>query len=153
MRWGDFQAGAVYGATMPQPPQPSFIAASLLVASGGAIGSWLRFCVARAWASAIGPVRASAFPWATLSVNVAGSLAMGLLVGWLARFGGQNEGTKLLLAVGALGGFTTFSSFSLEAMTLMQRAQPGVATLYMAASLGAGLVGVWLGLIMMRAAA
>lgn len=127
--------------------------ASLLVASGGALGSWLRFCVGRAWIAAIGPIRASDFPWATLSVNVAGSLAMGLLVGWLARYGDQSEATRLLLAVGVLGGFTTFSSFSLEAISLIQRAQPGLAALYIATSLGAGLFGLWLGLLMMRAAA
>ena len=58
----------------------------------------------------------------------------------------------MLLAVGLLGGFTTFSSFSLEVVSLIQRAQPGLAALYMATSLGAGLVGLWLGLQMMRAA-
>lgn len=124
----------------------------MLVATGGALGSWLRFCVARAWIAAIGPVRASGFPWATLSVNVVGSLAMGLLMGWLARFGDRGEATRLLLAVGVLGGFTTFSSFSLEAISLIQRA-PGLAALYISASLGAGLFGLWLGLLMMRATA
>jgi CrcB protein len=137
---------------MPQPPQPSFMTASLLVASGGALGSWLRFCVGRAWVGAIGPVRAGAFPWGTLSVNVAGSLAMGLLVGWLAR-GENGESLRLLLAVGVLGGFTTFSSFSLEVVTLIQRAQPGLAALYLAVSLAAGLTGVWLGLLLTRAPA
>lgn len=127
--------------------------ASLLVAAGGALGSWLRFCVGRAWTAAIGPVRASGFPWATLTVNIAGSLAMGLLIGWLARQGNLSEATRLLLAVGVLGGFTTFSSFSLEAISLIQRAQPGFAALYIAATLGAGLFGLWLGLLMMRAAA
>lgn len=135
---------------MPQPPQPSFLTASLLVAGGGALGSWLRFCVGRAWVSAIGPVRASAFPWGTLTVNVAGSLAMGLLVGWLARDGTASEATRLLLAVGVLGGFTTFSSFSLEVVSLIQRAQPALAALYLAASLGAGLLGLTAGLLAVR---
>ena len=152
-RWGDFYLRQVYGVKVPQPLQPSFMTASLLVASGGALGSWLRFCVGRAWVGAIGQVRASGFPWATLSVNIVGSLAMGLLVGWLARFDGNNEATRLLLAVGVLGGFTTFSSFSLEAISLIQRAQPGLAALYIATSLGAGLFGLWLGLLMMRATA
>lgn len=144
---------AVYGRAMPQSPQASFLTASLLVAAGGAAGSWLRFCVGRVWVGAIGPVRASAFPWSTLTVNVAGSLAMGLLVGWLARFGPQGEAPRLLLAVGVLGGFTTFSSFSLEVVSLMQRAQPGLAAAYLAASLAAGLAGLWLGLTLMRAPA
>ncbi|WP_159864775.1 fluoride efflux transporter CrcB [Novosphingobium sp. 9U] len=137
---------------MPQPPQPSFLTASLLVAAGGAIGSWLRFCVGRVWVSAIGPVRASAFPWSTLTVNVTGSLAMGLLVGWLARHG-AGEATRLLLAVGVLGGFTTFSSFSLEVVSLIQRTQPGLALAYLAASLGAGLLGLTAGLLAVRGAA
>jgi len=101
---------------------------------------------------AIGPARASAFPWATLSVNVLGSLAMGLVAGWLARSGGS-ETMRLLLAVGVLGGFTTFSAFSLEVVSLIERGEPGLALTYLALSLGAGLLGLWLGLLIMRAAA
>lgn len=141
------------GAAMPLPPQPSFLTASMLVALGGGVGSWLRFVVGRAWVAAAGHTRASAFPVATLSVNVVGSVAMGLLVGWLARFGGQSEATRLLLAVGLLGGFTTFSSFSLEVVLLFQRGEPGLAAFYAATSLAAGLFGLWLGLLLMRSAA
>jgi CrcB protein len=141
---------------MPQPIQPSFLTASLLVALGGGLGSWLRFVAGRGWIAALGPVRASAFPWGTLSVNIAGSLAMGLLTGWLARAGvpggSHGEATRLLLAVGVLGGFTTFSSFSLETVSLLERGQPGVALLYLAISLAAGLLGLWLGLLLMRSA-
>ena len=135
---------------MPQVPQPSFMTASLLVAAGGALGSWLRFCVGRVWVSALGPVRASGFPWSTLTVNVVGSLAMGLVVGWLARSGNSGEATRLLAAVGVLGGFTTFSSFSLEVVSLIQRAQPGPAALYVAISLAAGFLSLWFGLLLMR---
>lgn len=138
---------------MPLSPPPSFMTASLLVASGGAIGSWLRYCIGRAWTLAIGPVGASAFPWSTLSVNLSGSLAMGLLTGWLARHGSHAEPARLLLAVGVLGGFTTFSSFSLETVTLIQSGQAGLAVTYIAISLAAGLAGLWLGLQLMRAAA
>jgi CrcB protein len=137
---------------MPQPPQSSFLTASLLVAAGGALGSWLRFGVGRAWVQAIGPARASAFPWATLSVNVLGSLAMGLVAGWLARSGGS-EAMRLLLAVGVLGGFTTFSAFSLEVVSLIERGDLGLALMYLFLSLSAGLLGLWLGLLLMRAAA
>ena len=137
---------------MPQPSQPSFLTASLLVAAGGALGAWLRFSVGRLWVQAIGPVRASAFPWATLTVNVAGSLMMGLLVGWLAR-SGSSETMRLLIAVGVLGGFTTFSAFSLEVVALIERGSLGLAFLYLALSLGAGLLSLWLGLYLMRATA
>lgn len=140
----------VYGAAMPQP---SFLTASLLVATGGAFGSWLRFLVARAWTLAIGPVRAGLFPWGTLSVNIAGSLAMGLLAGWLARSGQHGEATRLLLAVGVLGGFTTFSSFSLEFVSMVQRGAAPLALAYLAASLLAGLGALALGLLVMRSAA
>jgi CrcB protein len=133
---------------------PSFLAASFYVAIGGATGSWLRFLVGRAWTAAIGPVAASAFPWATLTVNVVGSFAMGVLVGWLARFGApggiSGEGWRLLLGVGVLGGFTTFSSFSMEFALLVERGTIGMAALYVAASLVAGLAGMFAGLLLMR---
>jgi CrcB protein len=129
---------------------PSFPAASLYVATGGALGSWLRFLVGRAWTLAIGPIAASAFPWATLTVNVAGSFAMGLLVGWLARFGSHGEAWRLFLSVGLLGGFTTFSSFSMEFALLVERGTIGTAALYVALSLTMGLAGMFAGLFAMR---
>lgn len=138
-------------------PQPSFLAASLYVACGGAFGSWLRFLVGRGWSAALGPVRAGAFPYGTLTVNIAGSLLMGLLAGSLARFGQgtgmHGEATRLLLAVGVLGGFTTFSSFSLDTITLIERGNVGTAALYCGLSLAAGFASLFLGLIMMRSVA
>ncbi|MBH0112511.1 fluoride efflux transporter CrcB [Novosphingobium sp. YJ-S2-02] len=131
-------------------PQPSFIAASLFVAFGGGLGAWLRFLVGRAWSGALGPVRAGDFPYGTLTVNVLGSLLMGLLVGWLARYGSHGEGTRLFLAVGLLGGFTTFSSFSLDFVTILERGQPGLACFYAGLSVIAGFVSLFLGLILMR---
>lgn len=134
-------------------PQPSFLYASLLVAIGGGIGSWLRFVVGRGWTAALGPVRAGLFPYGTLTVNVLGSLSMGLLIGWLAGFGSHGESTRLFIAVGVLGGFTTFSSFSLDFATLVQRGEIGTAMFYVALSLVAGLGGLFLGLSIMRTAA
>jgi CrcB protein len=130
----------------------SFSSSSLYVAGGGAFGSWLRFLVGRYTLVLLGPVRASALPWATLFVNVVGSVAMGLLVGWLARHGSHGEGTRLLLGVGVLGGFTTFSSFSMEFALLVERGTPGLAALYVAVTLLAGLGGMFAGLAMMRSA-
>ena len=132
---------------------PTFLASSLYVALGGGIGAWLRFLVGRAWTHAIGPVAASAFPWATLSVNLIGSFAMGLLAGWLARFGTHGESWRLLLGVGVLGGFTTFSAFSLELANMAQRGAPGLAASYALVSLVGGLAGLFAGLAMMRVAA
>ena len=131
-------------------PQPSFLAASLLVALGGGFGAWLRFLVGRAWVAAIGPVRASDFPWGTLTVNVLGSLMMGMLVGWLARFGSHGEATRLLLSLGVLGGFTTFSSSSLDIVSLTQRGELGVAAFYTGMSVVAGVMSLFLGLSIVR---
>lgn len=138
------------GAAMPQP---SFLMASLFVALGGGLGAWLRFVTGRLFTALLGPVRASAFPWSTLTVNIAGSLAMGLVVGWLARFGSHGEGTRLFLAVGVLGGFTTFSAFSLEIINLAQRGQSTLAMFYAAISVFGGMIGLVVGLSMMRASA
>ena len=136
---------------MPQPPTPSFLTASLLVATGGAFGSWLRFTVSTLW-DAASPARSAAFPWPTLTVNVAGSMAMGLLAGWLTRLDTPGETIRLLLAVGVLGGFTSFSALSLETVSLIQRGQAGLALAYLAGSLVAGIGGLWLGLVAMRPA-
>lgn len=131
---------------------PSFLTASVLVAIGGGLGSWLRYIVSRMTVSLIGPIRASDFPWATLSVNVLGSFAMGLLVGWLARFGEGGQDLRLLIGVGLLGGFTTFSSFALEFALFIERGAIGSALTYVGLSLVAGFAGLFLGLMLMRSA-
>jgi CrcB protein len=77
---------------------------------------------------------------------------MGLLAGWLARHGTGGEQWRLLLGVGVLGGFTTFSAFSLELALLIQRGAPGTAFAYAAISVLAGLGGLFAGLALMRTA-
>jgi CrcB protein len=131
---------------------PPFLAASLYVAVGGGLGAWLRYMVGRATIALMGPVAASAFPWATLAVNLTGSLAMGVLAGWLARHGSGGELWRLLLGVGVLGGFTTFSAFSLEIVGLAQRGAPGLAAAYAGASVVFGIAGLFAGLAIMRVA-
>lgn len=122
---------------------PSFLTASLFVALGGGVGSWLRYLTYRL-------IPASTFPAATLTVNVVGSFAMGLLASWLARHGQGGEGWRLLLGVGVLGGFTTFSAFSLDFAVLVERGAIGTAAGYVAASLVAGFLGLFAGLAVMR---
>lgn len=79
----------------------------------------------------IGPAAMGIFPWATLAVNAVGSVLMGFLAGWLVRQGSaESEQLRLLLGVGLLGGFTTFSAFSLEMVMLIERGQYGFAALY-----------------------
>ena len=133
--------------TMPSP-----LLASSYVALGGAIGSLLRYQAGRGMTRWLGAEAVTAFPWATLTVNVIGSLAMGLLAGWLARYGQGSEQWRLFLGVGVLGGFTTFSAFSLEMMMLIER-QPLQGVTYALVSVLAGLTALYLGLIVMRLAA
>lgn len=125
----------------------SFFHHSLLVVLGGGIGAWLRFAAGRLFGL-------SAFPLATLSVNLIGSLAMGLLAGWLARHGADGgeggESWRLLLGVGLLGGFTTFSAFSLELVNLIQRGEGTMAALYAALSVLGGIAGLFAGLALAR---
>ena len=128
------------------------LAATAYVALGGGVGSVLRYQLGRMMTHWLGPNVVTAFPWATLTCNVLGSLAMGVLAGWLARHGSGGETWRLLLGVGLLGGFTTFSAFSLELMLLVERGQPGLATAYAGVSVVAGLAGLWLGLVAMRVA-
>lgn len=129
---------------------PSFLSASLYVGLGGAVGSWLRYMTGRWVIGLIGPVAATAFPWATLMVNVAGSFAMGLLAGKLALHGAGGEGVRLLLGVGVLGGFTTFSAFSLEFAMLIERGATMLALFYAGSSLVLGFAGLFCGLFLVR---
>ncbi|MEC9066814.1 fluoride efflux transporter CrcB [Altererythrobacter marinus] len=131
------------------------IAASLYVFVGGGAGAILRYQAGRLLTHLLGPQAVTAFPWATLAVNVIGGCAMGLLAGWLARHGGGSAGEqwRLLAGVGLLGGFTTFSAFSLELMLLIERGQPWLAATYALVSVLAGLTALYIGLIAMRIAA
>jgi fluoride exporter len=118
----------------------------LLASVGGAIGAGARHLVNVGFGRWLGPE----FPWATLFVNVAGSLVMGALIEALAlRFSGSIE-LRTFLATGILGGFTTFSAFSLDAYALMTRGDTAAALLYVAASVLLSIAGLYVGLTMTR---
>jgi fluoride exporter len=121
----------------------------LLVMIGGAFGSAARYLVSRATFAWWGPD----YPWGTLAVNLAGGLAMGLLAGTLTRFGEGGEQWRLLLGVGVLGGFTTFSAFSLDAMTMIERGDWSGAIGYAVASVIGSVAALALGLTAARALA
>ncbi|MBM3617217.1 MAG: fluoride efflux transporter CrcB [Alphaproteobacteria bacterium] len=119
----------------------------LLVFLGGGAGA-----VSRWWFSAaVTRWLGLTFPYGTLGVNILGSFAMGLLVGWLARHSPPNaQDLRTLLAVGFLGGFTTFSAFSLDSVSLIERGQWGAAALYIALSIILCVGGLFAGLLLTR---
>lgn len=120
----------------------------LLVAAGGAVGAALRYLSGIAALRLLGPN----FPWNTLFVNVSGSLAMGLLIAWLARRSAGDDAVRVFLATGVLGGFTTFSAFSLDVATLYERGALALAFAYVLASLALSVAALFAGLWLMRAA-
>lgn len=122
----------------------------LIVAAGGALGAVARYSVG-VWAQRLFP--AAQWPWATLSVNVLGGLLMGLLAGWLAFRGeADSESLRLFAAVGVLGGFTTFSAFSLETAIMIERRQFALAGGYVAASVILSVAALFVGLMVARRA-
>ena len=112
----------------------------LQVALGGALGASARYLVNVATARLAGV----GFPWATVIVNVAGSFLMGMLVVALAKTSGTRHAPFLM--TGVLGGFTTFSAFSLDTLTLYERGQPGVAAAYAAGSVVLSLAAIVAGI-------
>jgi CrcB protein len=122
-----------------------------LVFLGAGIGGALRHGVNVGCARFCG----TAFPLGTLVVNVVGSLLMGVIAGWLAFKAGEgwSQPLRLFLATGVLGGFTTFSAFSLDAVLMWERGQAGGALGYMAASVILSIAGLLAGLALVRAVA
>lgn len=117
-----------------------------LVAAGGALGALARYGVGRMLPTGV-------WPAATLTVNVVGGLLMGLLTGWLAFRGGvEQESIRLFAAVGVLGGFTTFSAFSLETALMIERRQVGLAAAYVGLSVLLSVAALFAGLWIARRA-
>lgn len=119
----------------------------LLATAGGAIGAGTRHLVNVGMARAFG----TAFPWGTLTVNLVGSLLMGILVELLVlRYSGSAP-LRAFLGTGFLGGFTTFSAFSLDIYALGERGETGLALAYAAGSVLAGLAALYAGIALVRA--
>jgi len=118
----------------------------LVVFFGAGIGGAARHAVNTGAARLFG----YGFPFGTLTVNVLGSVIMGLLTEFFVMRSGLPQELRLFMTTGVLGGFTTFSTFSLDAVSLWERGQWGLAILYVALSLGASLVGLFIGLSVIR---
>jgi len=116
------------------------------VALGGALGAMGRYLTGVAAVRLMG----HGFPWGTLAVNIAGSFLMGVLVVVLAKKGGTHLAP--LLVTGVLGGFTTFSTFSLDVLTIYERGQVALAAGYAAASVVLSLAAIALALVLTRGA-
>lgn len=122
---------------------------SLIVMLGGALGALGRYQFGRMSVHLLG---SGGWPWGTFGVNIIGGFLMGALAGWLARHNvGDGEHVRLLIGVGILGGFTTFSAFSLEAALMIERGQWGVAALYAGLSVVLSVLALFAGLMLMRA--
>ncbi len=119
---------------------------ALLVAVGGAIGSLLRYYVGLGSLRLMGP----GFPWGTLIVNVVGCFIIGVFAEMIMRRFNASVELRLLLITGFLGGFTTFSAFSLDAITLFERGDVFSGGIYIAASVGLSMAAVMAGLGLMR---
>ena len=118
----------------------------LLVFFGGGLGASLRHFVNVACARCIG----IGFPWGTFIINITGSTVMGLIAGYLAFKGEASQPWRLFVMTGILGGYTTFSAFSLDAALLYERGELALAALYVVGSVGLSIAGLFGGLALVR---
>jgi CrcB protein len=119
----------------------------LLVFLGGGLGSALRLGVNQLSEALMGP----RLPWGTFVVNVLGSFVMGVIVSYLALHGELSANYRSFIATGIVGGFTTFSAFTLETLLLWQRGENATAAIYAAASVAVSLLALAAGLALGRA--
>ena len=117
-----------------------------LVFVGGGLGASLRHAVNMISARGLG----TAFPWGTFIINISGSLVMGLIAGYLAFKGGASQPWRLFLMTGILGGYTTFSAFSLDAALLYERGEIASALFYVLGSVVLSIAGLFAGLALVR---
>jgi CrcB protein len=118
----------------------------VLVFFGGGCGASLRHAVNMASARAFG----TGFPYGTFIINITGSIVMGLIAGYLTFKGEASQHWRLFLMTGILGGYTTFSAFSLDTALLYERGALGLAAVYVAGSVGISIAGLFAGLAMVR---
>jgi fluoride exporter len=122
------------------------VAGYILVFIGGGLGSTLRHTINMVCARLLG----TAFPYHTFIINITGSTVMGLIAGYLAFKGGASQPWRLFLMTGILGGYTTFSAFSLDAAMLYEKGEIGLAALYVVGSVVLSIAGLFAGLALVR---
>jgi fluoride exporter len=118
----------------------------LIVFLGGGVGAALRHGINLASARALG----TAFPYGTLMINITGSFVMGLVAAYFAFKGDASQQWRLFLTTGILGGYTTFSAFSLDAALLYERGEAGMAAVYVIASVAISIAGLFAGFAIVR---
>ncbi|WNV12197.1 fluoride efflux transporter CrcB [Tardiphaga sp. 709] len=118
----------------------------VLVFVGGGLGATLRYVINMTCARCMG----MAFPWGTFIINVTGSAVMGLIAGYLAFKGEASQPWRLFLMTGILGGYTTFSAFSLDTAVLCERGELGLALAYVLGSVVLSIAGLFAGLALVR---
>jgi len=118
----------------------------IIVFFGSGLGGMLRYA-ANVW---VPRMLGSAFPYHTMAVNIVGSLVMGLLAGYFALKSDPGQDWRLFLTTGIIGGFTTFSAFSLDTVVLYERGDVALAAVYVLASVGVSLAALFAGLAIMR---
>ena len=118
----------------------------LIVFLGGGLGAAIRHGANLATARALG----TAFPYGTMLINITGSFIMGLVVAYFAFKGDASQHWRLFLTTGILGGYTTFSAFSLDVALLYERGETGLAALYVLGSVAVSIVALFAGLALVR---
>ena len=118
----------------------------VLVFVGGGLGATLRHVINMTCARCMG----TAFPWGTFNINITGSTVMGLIAGYLAYKGEASQPWRLFLMTGILGGYTTFSAFSLDTAVLYERGELGLALAYVLGSVVLSIAGLFAGLALVR---
>jgi CrcB protein len=117
----------------------------VVIAAGGALGSGARYALAEAMPHGPGELA-----WSTVSVNVTGGFLLGLLMVFLLEVWGTTRYVRPFFAIGVLGGFTTFSTYMVDTLILLQAERPVAAVVYLLGSLITGLLAVWAGLVAAR---
>jgi fluoride exporter len=128
------------------PPQPRLAPVLAAISAGGVLGALARFGLSTAWAH-----DPAGFPWATWTINVSGSFLIGVLMVLISRFWPSRRLIRPFFGVGILGGYTTFSTSVVDVQQVAAHGAPGVALVYLGATLVGALIAVWAGTVLTSA--